>query len=633
MSSDRHQDSRLLRSAPAILTSLIALAATLVVVGNVTVRKAPGLPYSPELTLWLLPLSRLVADLSGVAMVGVLFTMVFLLPRVGSKLNDQSRKIAEVASYFAFVYAAANVSLVVFAISDVLGISPSQALDRNILRSYLTQLLGGRVSLFQITSALLISLLAIRLRSSVAGFFLLLLALFSVGAPTLTGHSGLTADHEIATSSLALHIIALSIWVGGLFALTIIVASNPPNFAAVVQRFSRVALCCYIVVALSGAVNAWVRLRSVHNLVDSHFGRLVLLKLALTLVLTYLGWLNRTRALAHIRSGRNAFFYRIAAIEVAIMFAIVGVAVTLSRTGFPPGRLNEAIKPSASELIYGFRLPPTPSFISLLTIFRVDALWLAFALLLLTFYLLSLSRVRGAGTTWPVRRPILFGSGIVLLIYSTSGGLAAYAHVLFSAHMVQHILLLLVIPELLVLGQPFRLAVLAHSSYDVQAPSLARDLLDSKLIQNLSRLPVVAVLFASSFYFIYFTPLFSAWIPSHWGHVGMEMIIFVVGYLFIWNIFGNDLTSVAHSSWSRFRFLLISEPFHILFSVLLIWSTKTLASGFYTSLQRPYGADLHHDQILGGVLGWLLGEVPMFLAGALLIRTLTKRRAGISKSA
>jgi cytochrome c oxidase assembly factor CtaG/putative copper export protein len=614
----------------AISASLIALGVTLIAVGNVRVHHLSGLPYSPEITLWLLPISRLVADLSGIVMVGILLTSVFLLPRSGSKFSEESQKIAELASYGAFAYAAANFSLVIFAISDILGITPSAAIDGRVMTSYLTQLTGGRISLFQMTSALLISFLAIRVRNSVSGFLLLVLALVSVAAPALTGHSGLNANHEIAASSLALHIIALSLWIGGLFTLVIIVRG--PDFASIVQRFSRVALGCYIAVVLSGAANAWVRLRSFENLFGSNFGRLVLLKVALTLGLTYLGWLHRKRGIAQIRGGQSLYFYRIAAVEVAIMFAIVGVAVTLSRTSFPPEAFGAGIKPTPSELLYGFVLPPTPTFFSFLVHVRVDALWLAFALVLLTLYLSSFRRAREAAIAWPFWRVISFATGIVLMVYATSGGLAAYSHVLFSAHMAQHILLLLIIPEFFVVGQPFRLALLAHSVGESDAPSLARDFLQSKTLKLLSNLPVVATLFASSFYLLYFTPIFPAWMPSHWGHVGMEIIIFVVGYLFIWNVFGSDLTPTPHSPWSRFAALLISEPFHILFSVLLIWSGRTLAIDFYSSLRRPYGADLHRDQILGGLVGWLLGEVPMFLAGALLIRTLAKISATKSRS-
>ena len=626
MSDVGYAGIRTTRLVGSIAVSLITLAASLMAVGNVQVHNVPGLPHSPQITLWLLPISRLVADLSGIAMVGLLLTSVVLLPRSGAELSEQARKIAEIAGYSAFVYALANFSLVIFAISDILGTSPARALDGRILRSYLTQLTGGRVSLFQITSALLIALLTTRLRRSVGGLFLLLATLVSVAAPALAGHSGLSANHELAGSSLALHIVAISLWVGGLLSLTFVVGINSPNFASIVSRFSGLALVCYLTVILSGVANAWVRLRSFENLFNSNFGRIVLIKVVLAIGLAYLGWLTRTRALIAMREGRNSYFYRIAAVEVAIMSATVGIAVTLSRTSFPPPPLGASIKPSASDLLYGFELPPTPTPTSLLTHFRVDALWLAFSLFLLVMYLSTLNRLRRAGIQWPRIRVWSFGVGIVALIYATSGGLAAYSHVLFSAHMVQHILLLLVIPELLVVGQPFRLAMLAHSLGEAGLPSLAKDLLESKAFRNLSRLPVVVILFASSFFLLYFTPLFPAWMPSHWGHVGMEVIIFIVGYLFIWNIFGSDLTPIVHSPWSRFRTLLISEPLHIIFSILLIWSGRDLASNFFSSLRRPYATDLHHDQVLGGVLGWLLGEVPMFLAAALLILELARRK-------
>jgi len=627
------QRSRLFLLVPVLLVSLTTLTITLAIVGNLKVHSVPGLPHSPEITLWLLPVSRLISDLSGMMIVGALLVTVFLLPRPDAKLVGQSQKLAELTSYFAFTYAAANSILIVFAISDVLGVSPSQALDPRVMRSYLTQLTGGRVSLFQVIAGLLISVLVTRIRSSIGGLLLFVFALLAVGAPALTGHSGLSANHEIAASSSALHIVALSIWIGGLITLAFLVKTEPVDFWSVVQRFSRVALGCYLAVILSGIANAWVRLRSFENLFGSSYGRLVLLKIALALLLAYLGWLNRNRALRLSRGGSNSFFYRIASIEVAIMFAVVGIAVTLSRTSFPTEVLTDSIRPSASELLYGFELPPPPSVSSFLVSFRFDALWLAFALILLALYMSSLLRVRRGGIAWPTNRPIFFGIGILLTIYATSGGLSAYSHVLFSAHMVQHILLLLIIPEFLVAGQPFRLAEIARSLSEADTPSIARDILDSRAIKTLSSLPVVAGLFASSFYFLYFTPIFDAWMPSHWGHVGMEVIIFLIGYLFIWNIFGDDLTPVVHSPWSRFRFLLISEPFHILFSVLLIWSSRTLAGGFYSSLQRPYAQDLAHDQILGGILGWLLGELPMFLAGGLLIRALVRRNAGSSQRA
>jgi cytochrome c oxidase assembly factor CtaG/putative copper export protein len=612
------------RFVVAFLASLIALTATLVAVGNVRVHHLPGLPFSPALTLWLLPVSRLVADLSAVVMVGALLIAVVVLPRASAHLSDDSRRLAEVASYAAFANAGANLSLVIFAVSDILGIPPTASLNGSTLTSYLTQLTGGRVSLFQITSALLISLLATRIKNSASGFLLLLLALIAVAAPALTGHGGLSANHEIATSSLALHIVALSLWVGGLFSLAIVVRSNPPDLASMVSRFSAVALGCYVAVVLSGVANAWVRMRSLDNLFGSNFGRLVLLKVGLTIFLTYSGWLHRRRTIISIRAGKNSLFYRIAGVEVAIMFAIVGVAVTLSRTGFPRQAFSLPVQPTPSELLYGFALPPTPRLLIFVTYLRIDALWLAFALVLLSVYLSSFRKARSAGLTWPISRVISFGVGSLLIVYATSGALAAYSHVLFSAHMVQHILLLLIIPEFLVFGQPFRLALLAHSLGASDAPSLTRDFLAAKLLKNLSRLPVVVTLFASSFYLLYFTPIFPDWLPSHWGHVSMETIIFVVGYLFIWNVFGNDAAPVVHSPWSRFAALLISEPFHILFSVLLIWSGRVLASDFYASLRRPYAADLHGDQVLGGVLGWLLGEVPMFLAAGLLIRTLSR---------
>jgi len=615
-----------------LFVSLTALGITLIAVGDVSSRFVAGLPHSPLITLWLLPASRLVADVSGLIMVGGLLVAGILWPRDGASLSDGARKIADIAGYSAFTYAVSNVLLVIFAVSDILGVTPIRALDMNVLRSYLTQVTGGRVSLFQITTALLVSLLATRVRQAGSSYLLLIVALISAAAPAFTGHSGLSSHHEIAASSLALHIMALSLWVGGLVVLSVAVSIKPPDFGLTVTRFSRIAFGCYAAVILSGAANAWVRLRSINYLFGSNFGRLVLAKISLALLLGYLGWLHRSRSLPSIREGAVRIFYRIAAVEVAIMLAIVGIAVTLSRTGFPQQALTESITPTASELLYGYKLPPTPTLGSLLLQVRPDLLWLAFALTLLTAYLTAVRRVRNAGLAWSRSRTTSFAFGILLMIFATSGGLASYAHVLFSAHMVQHIVLLLAVPEFLVAGQPFRVALLAHSLGNAASSSFAADILGSRTIKWLSRLPITTALFAASFFVLYFTPLFAAWMPSHWGHVAMEVIIFGIGYLFVWNLFGSDERPIRHSDWSRMRALVIAEPFHILFSVLLIWSHRLLGEGFYASLRRPYAGDLHHDQILGGILGWLTGELPMLLAAVLLLRALAKSSASTTKT-
>jgi putative copper resistance protein D len=73
-------------------------------------------------------------------------------------------------------------------------------------------------------------------------------------------------------------------------------------------------------------------------------------------------------------------------------------------------------------------------------------------------YLWAIRRVRGS---WPLRRTASFLAGIACTLLALASGLDAYDDQLLSAHMVQHMLLLMVVPPLLLAGQPAILALRA----------------------------------------------------------------------------------------------------------------------------------------------------------------------------
>ena len=84
-------------------------------------------------------------------------------------------------------------------------------------------------------------------------------------------------------------------------------------------------------------------------------------------------------------------------------------------------------------------------------------------LLLAAGYLAGVWRVarRHPARPWPAARTIAFLAGLAVTGVATQSSIGAYDDVLFSDHMVQHLLLIMVAPPLLVLGRPVTL--LLHS--------------------------------------------------------------------------------------------------------------------------------------------------------------------------
>src|SRR5882724_5358183 len=106
------------------------------------------------------------------------------------------------------------------------------------------------------------------------------------------------------------------------------------------------------------------------------------------------------------------------------------------------------------------------SMLAPLTWHRLLAVWMPHPLLLGLAGLVALGYVfavqevnsRGRVMHWPRLRTTAFMSGVGVLVWAICGSPGAYGEVLFSVHMVRHLLLIMVVPGLLALGRPVLLA-------------------------------------------------------------------------------------------------------------------------------------------------------------------------------
>lgn len=74
------------------------------------------------------------------------------------------------------------------------------------------------------------------------------------------------------------------------------------------------------------------------------------------------------------------------------------------------------------------------------------------------FFLIGVVRLKARGRRWPGGRTACFLSGVLLIWVAVGSGLAAYDDTVVTLHVVQHVLLMMVAPPLLVSGRPLVLA-------------------------------------------------------------------------------------------------------------------------------------------------------------------------------
>ncbi|HST83297.1 MAG TPA: bifunctional copper resistance protein CopD/cytochrome c oxidase assembly protein [Kineosporiaceae bacterium] len=571
-----------------------------------TVIEDPG-----ALVRWGLIAVRVIADLAAALTIGSLVLAAVALPV--DKAGQAHRPALMLAAGTATLWAVTHIILLVFSLSETLGKPPGGPEFGSQLISFARDVSFGRALSATTFAAAAIGLLAAgatRIRS--AG--LLAVAAMAALIPTaLNGHSNSSANHETAVTSLGVHLLGASVWVGGLAALLLLGSglSGPANTAAV-KRYSAVAGWAFAAVVLSGVLNAWPRLGGWSGL-NTDYGLLVIGKTAALVLLGGAGYWHRAHTLAELAAGRRYAFAQLAAVELAVMAVAFGLAAALSRT--PPPALGERTTDLA-ESITGYPLPLPPTASRWLTSWQPDLLWLLLAGLAAAGYLVAVRRLQVRGDRWPLPRTLAFLLGLAMLTYVTSGGPAVYGRVTFSGHMVMHMLLTMVVPPLLVLGGPILLAlrVLTARTDGTRGPrEWILAVLASGPLKVLAFPPIAALVFAGSLVVFYYSGLFELSLTTHVGHELMQLHFLLAGYLFAWVLVGIDPGPNRIGYPLRLIMLFATMAFHAFFFLALMNGTSVLQPDFFGSLGRTWGRALLADQQFGGGIGWGIGEGPTLL--------------------
>jgi putative copper resistance protein D len=318
---DRTASRPAARLTPALWV-LVAAATSVVAAVLAGALRSTTLP-----TLFGTGLTRAGADIAGMTCVGL--ALVGVLIPVGSSEAKRVRRRADRA-----IVVAGGVWLVIallgiaFRAADGYG-RPVSSLTGPDLLVWATNLAAGRGALLTVACAAAVLGCAVaRLRDPdlVAIRVVLVIALLGMLTPGVTGHASSSASHEVAVTTVALHVAAASLWVGGLGAILVLLGRRRELLARALPRFSTLAGACLAVVTISGLLTAQVRLGSWAALFLTGYGALVIAKVGALVLLGLLGLVTRRRMAA----GRMPVL-RWAGVEVTVMAVTLGLAAALSQ--------------------------------------------------------------------------------------------------------------------------------------------------------------------------------------------------------------------------------------------------------------------------------------------------------------
>ncbi|MGN6325065.1 cytochrome c oxidase assembly protein [Pseudolysinimonas sp.] len=249
----------------------------------------------------------------------------------------------------------------------------------------------------------------------------------------------------------------------------------------------------------------------------------------------------------------------------------------------------------------------------------------ALAVLLLAAYVLGVVVLRRRGDRWPVTRIVWWGAGVVSILAVTATGVDGYGMELFSVHMVQHMVLGMLTPLLLVMGAPVTLLLRSLSAGGTGRRAVRRAVLrvlHSRTVRVVTHPVVVVALFLFSLYGLYFTPIFDALMATMWGHNLMLIHFLLVGGLYFWRVLGVDPVpqprrAIVGPTMRRVLELAATIPFHAFFGVAIMMSTGLIVR-FYAHAPAGWGVDALADQRTGGGIAWGLTEPPTLLVLAIM---------------
>src|SRR6516164_5566858 len=262
------------------------------------------------------------------------------------------------------------------------------------------------------------------------------------------------------------------------------------------------------------------------------------------------------------------------------------------------GGLAELARASAS----GYQGPPELTLARVFTEWTLDPWMLALVLILGGGYLVAARRQPG----WPLARRIWFlGLGLGFLVIATMSWVGVYQPVLFYVRAVQTVLLVLVVPLFLALGRPISLAVGVFPRAGTRIAAV--------IGSRQARVVTCPAITAFALVGVPFVMYFTSWYTAVFHSVAVRELTFLAlmipGFAFFWTLLRVDPVpkeySYGVSMWITGAEV-IGDAF---LGIAVIASQNLIGADWYHALARPWGPSLQTDQVLGGGVLWVLGDL------------------------
>ncbi|RXH54782.1 cytochrome c oxidase assembly protein [Granulicella sibirica] len=212
-----------------------------------------------------------------------------------------------------------------------------------------------------------------------------------------------------------------------------------------------------------------------------------------------------------------------------------------------------------------------------------------------------------------------FYSGLAVLWLAIASPMDGFADVLLSAHMIEHLLLMSVVPPLLLYGLP--VVPLLRGLPVVLRRNLIGPLLRLTFLRRflhwLTR-PVVAWFAMNISFLAWHIPSAYNFALEHENWHAVEHICFLgTSILFWWCIIRPWPSEAKRLNWGILLYLVSADVVNTILSAFLSFCDRPVYS-FYLTHPNPFQVEPLEDQVLGAVIMWVLGSLAFLLPAVIL---------------
>ena len=229
----------------------------------------------------------------------------------------------------------------------------------------------------------------------------------------------------------------------------------------------------------------------------------------------------------------------------------------------------------------------------------------------------------------PAWRGWSFLTGLFALWVALAGPMDVFNSWLLTAHMIQHMVLMMIAPPLILLGSP--LIPLVRGMPVFAAREFAGPFLNWKPAQRLGRLltqPVFALVLMGVVMLGWHVPaLYELAVRSPAWHQFEHACFFITSLIFWWPVIQPWPSLARWPRWAMVPYLVIADLQNTILSATLVFAERVLYPS-YADAPHVFGLSPLQDQVAAGAIMWVVGSVAFLIPAMLIaVQCLTRHTA------